>query len=266
MIGAEGEASSDTPVAVHPIDVVPRSLQSNMNVCVDEAVGATNPKCNVFGPSIIVNGCSNSQDAVSMPVGQAMRYVVASCLSYAIQISKLQKVLFRTSMSRRAQTKLTEATGYATTGYARLNKSAVVATTSAVLVFALTPSIKFEARKRIRKFKDSGVDRNISFLNPIAMHACACLYVLPSKQVFTVNKTEQSKAKPKTLKPCTHRGDTHLYHSPSPTPTKHPGDDGNEAILFDCTHSVITHLLISAVCQASGVGLAKREARDAGDV
>lgn len=98
------------------------------------------------------------------------------------------------------------------------------------------------------------------------MHACACLYVLPSKQVFTVNKTEQSKAKPKTLKPCTHRGDTHLYHSPSPTPTKHPGDDGNEAILFDCTHSVITHLLISAVCQASGVGLAKREARDAGDV
>lgn len=169
VIGAEGEASSETPVAVQPIDVVPRRAQSNMNVCVDAAVGATNPKCSVFGPSIIVNGCSNSQDAVSVPVGQAMRYVVASCLSVA--------------------------TGYATTGYARLNKSAVVTATVAVPVLALTASRR---SRKGRKFKDSGVDRNISFLDPVAIHADACPD-LPNNHRYQP-PARSSKAKPKFYK------------------------------------------------------------------
>lgn len=73
VTGAFPPASSDTPVAVQPIDVVPLREQSKINVCVALASGAMNLKFRVEGPFIMVNGWRKSHDAVAVSEGQAMR-------------------------------------------------------------------------------------------------------------------------------------------------------------------------------------------------
>lgn len=124
--------------------------------------------------------------------------------------------------------RLTEAIGNAITGYARLNKSAVVAATAVEVDFAFAMLRSSERRSRRRKFKDSGVDRNISFLNPVWMHALQFQKSVScsSNQTQEYRADKQAKQSQNSKIPNPSWGClSFIFASVS-------GDDGNEAILI----------------------------------